>query len=743
MLQRKWISTTITTNKQAMDMVRLFEKQQPKIGAFDTETTGLHIINDKPFIFQFGWLHPEELLGYTFAVDLERYPILSKQIIEYWNGLAANFDLYLGHNVKFDLHMLANIGLPYTVENLSDTMFYIRYAHDTLTLENGGPPLKLKEYAARYITHTAKDHERFLKLEQSKIAKNLNLKLKLRLHKCGAPPAKYQAKSYTLSVLTDIFKDPIADYTSLPDNVQKVYLDWLHEDVPIYLHNKITGLVESEMVPYYVLNREQLINYAHMDIVLTLEIYLALVSVIEARKNTTGLQIENNLILPLYEMERTGFKVDKEYLITAKNNMKTYIQERRRLLAQITGHEFSIGQHALIKNIMEKDFQIILKSTDANNVDLVISDLKRNNPEHPAIQVLELIQELRTLEKWYSTYILRFLRDLNNTDFLYTTINQVGTVSGRVTSDFQQFPKETIKTEDGTHLFHPRRMIIPHGGDYPGIIYLDYSQIELRFQAFYTILVGHPDLNLCRAYMPYQCHNVKYGNFDYTNPEHIKAWGEEWFLNEEPTQRWEPTDVHGATTQIATGINPLNPEFKKLRNEIGKRVNFAKNYGAMRNKIRQMFPNKSEEEITKIDNAYYTAFPGIKEYHAYCNYRATNYSHTTNLFGVRYYNVSGHKLKNLLIQGSAAYYLKWKIRQVYDYCKTHNLKSKFQMNIHDELSWLMYKDEVQEFFTIKQIMEDWPDTQIPIIAEMAITKTTWADKQEVKNLDEIQLYFSN
>ena len=47
-------------------------------------------------------------------------------------------------------------------------------------------------------------------------------------------------------------------------------------------------------------------------------------------------------------------------------------------------------------------------------------------------------------------------------------------------------------------------MIIKSPG-YKGIAYLDYSQVELRLQALYTILVGSPDLNLCRAYMPYEC----------------------------------------------------------------------------------------------------------------------------------------------------------------------------------------------------------------------------------------------
>ena len=100
---------------------------------------------------------------------------------------------------------------------------------------------------------------------------------------------------------------------------------------------------------------------------------------------------------------------------------------------------------------------------------------------------------------------MRFEVDLKYGDMLYTTINLNTAVTGRVSSDFQQFPKYAIKTLDGIELFHPRKLfIVPDG--YKGIVYLDYSQIELRVQALYTILVGEGDLNLCRAYMPYSAH---------------------------------------------------------------------------------------------------------------------------------------------------------------------------------------------------------------------------------------------
>ena len=745
MLQYHWNLNHIATNQQANDMIQLFKHSPPDVCAFDTETTGLHIILDKPFLFQFGWICKDCMEGYAFSVDIERQPNLAKQVINAWHKLVSTVKVYLGHNVKYDLNMLINIGLAYTTENVSDTMFYIRYAHDALHQSEGGPPLALKEYSAKYIAHDARTHEKLLDQEKTSIAKEYNNMLKRRLQSCKLPDSlkdkKY--KSFTLSAIDDLFKDPIAEIEDFPEDVQRAYLDWKAKDLPLYLQNKVVQLVESDMIRYDTLNRENVIKYALYDIVWTLEIYAQCAPVIKARQQEVAIKMESDLIFPLVEMERVGFKTDKKYLENCRKNLKNYIIQQRKKLFELTQKEFSIGQHAVIHDILTEDFNVTLTATNASEMDLVLSNLIIENKDNPAIKVIQLIQELRTLEKWYSAYITRFLKDLINTDRLYTTINQVGAVSGRVTSNFQQFPRDPILTEDGKELFHPRRMVTISGNDYDGIIYCDYSQIELRFQALYTILVGSPDLNLCRAYMPYKCHLKDGTSFDYTNPEHIKRWQEEWYLDENPEELWEPVDVHGATTTAATGLKKGDVGIKEARYAIGKRTNFAKNYGAQYNKIRQMFPDKTEEECRKIDQAYYTAFPGVKAYHNYCYQRALE-SYTTNLFGVKYYNVSGHKLINMLIQGSAAFFLKWKIKQLYDYCKANNVKSRWQMQIHDELSWEKHKDDPLHVFTdMQKIMNDWTDTLVPIVAEMDATKTTWAEKKGIEGLDELRLYFSS
>lgn len=737
MLKYQWNSLTISTPWDFNKLKEIVTNTKPQVGAVDTETSGLHIINDKPFVVQFGFLDIPNMRGFTFAVDLENCSF-ADEVLTYWESVAHNLKWYMGHNIKFDLHMLANIGHQYEDTNLTDTMFWIRYGHDARHPEEGGPVLGLKDYAKQYIDSKAKEHEKTLSKERSDKAKSYNNQLKVMLNNSDAKlPSRYKTKSFTVSVIHDMFNDCIFEVEDLPDDIKTVYLDWFNS-LPFYLQQKVTSLVESDMIRYNDLNRENLLRYAHYDIIYTLEIWSSLAHIVENRHQQRGIDIENKCLLPWFEMERNGFLTNKAYLEESRKKLKAYIKERRKIFYDLAGEEIGVNQNPAIKRILNDRFDLNVPSTGNDALDKIKAKLKAS--ESDLRDFIEVLQELRTLEKWYSVYIIRFLKELRNNNRLYTTINQVGTVSGRVTSDFQQFPKKGIKNINGEELFHPRKIIYTN----TGLVYLDYSQIELRFQALYTVLLGNPDYNMCRAYMPYDCYmlsDYEYTKiqFDYNNPNHIKNYKDYIWYHNEDNKPWSPVDVHGATTTAATGKHPGDPDWDILRRDVGKRVNFAKNYGAELGKIREMFPDKTYEECVIINDAYYKAFPGIKIYHEYCAQRATTYSYTDNLFGIKYYNVNGHKLKNMLIQGSAAFYLKWKIIELYNYCKQNNIKTKFQMQIHDELSWEYDPEDLPEiFFKFKEIMEDWKGAKVPIIADMEASNSTWADKNEVNTLEELK-----
>lgn len=721
-----WYKEHINTNAKAKQMAYRYLERHGEETLLDTETTGLHIMRDKPFLVQWGYFDHANNQGFSYCVDIEKQPRLADQVIRFWLKMSNQAKRLIIHNAKFDLHMLRNGGYEYRTENVTDTMFYIRHAHDAIPERFGGVPLGLKNYAARYIDPQAKHHETLLNAEKTAMASNFNREL-----------LKVYLKGRKMKDLKSFFNDILNEPEDLPEADRVAYFKW-REWLPRWLDGRFDVLVESDSIPYNKLPRELVIRYALDDIVWMGEIFLATDLVVQVRQTQNAIDLENSMILPFLDMEAVGFAVNKEYLNHAKTTLKQYIRSRRKDLARLAGAPIKVNQNAVVLRLLQDRFNILCQSTEAEELSRLASDLRHTGENPDGADFITTLQELRTLEKWYSTYLLRFIRSLSDQDRLYTQINQVGTVSGRVTSDFQQFPKDAIVSTDGRELFHPRRLVRVSGGEYDALVYLDYSQIELRLQALYTILVSEGDTNLCRAYMPFRCVDSQGVRFCPENLDHVRRWHEPWFLEEDPSTPWKPVDVHGATAITAFDTSPEDMDYKHYRS-LGKRINFAKNYGAQFGRIKAMFPEFTDEQIRKIDQAYYLTFPGVRDYHRYCERLAMLEPYAENLFGIKYYNVSGHNLINMLIQGSGAFLLKLKIREIWEYSQANKIKSRMQMTIHDENSWERHKDDdMTLFYKFKQIMETWEDTLVPIVSEMEITYTTWADKQAVKITDEMR-----
>ena len=692
--------------------------------AFDTETTGLHPIVDKPFLFQCGYYNKEQQHGVIAIVDIEKKPRLAHSFISHWNKLTQYSPLYLGHHIIFDLHMITNIDEPYTYyKNVSDTQFYIRASSDAIQTNKGGEPLELKKWANRHIRKDADANEKELAKLRTAKAKEYNDKLRLM--------TGWKAKQFD-----DFFKDKLNDYTDLPEKIKEKYIQW-HRELPEYLQKKVHGRVEGDDIRYSEIDRSRVIEYGFFDIEFTLEIHNICAPVIDCRDNWKQVELENANIPVFFEMERVGFKVDKDYLKLSAKRMKEYTLMRREDLCILAGEKVTCNQHKELLRILKDKFNIVMTSCGADPLELKCNELKRDKETNAeAIEFIETIMELRTLEKWYSTYIRKFDYQLELSDRIYTSIHQVGAVSGRITCDFQQFPKAGIVDNQGNELFDPRRMVTVDE-EYPMILYQDYSAQELRVQALMTYLVGTPDMNMLRAYCPWKCHTADGVQYDPENKEHPKhAYDWEWFQDED-NKPWKPTDLHGAMTKnIFKGITEDDPTFHDKR-YIGKRANFMKTYGGGYQCVRDAFPDFSDELCHAIDEAYYKTYPGVKGYHEFCFDLARCSSYAENLYGVKYYGVQGHNLRNMLIQGSCAYMTK--DRQVALYNLLKDKKSKFVMPIHDEVQIYIHKDEMDADFIwqIRELMGDI-DSQVPIVSDTEVTFTNWKEKFEVGTKEEMR-----
>jgi DNA polymerase-1 len=720
------------------EMQKWFQMDKPTIGGWDTETTGLHIIKDKAFLMVFGWLIPNKDYGRVFTF----YPTPEnmKVFLELSGKLKQNWL----HNTKFDLSMIKNIGYEYPHDNLYENMALGRLTLEAIPARDGGDSLKLKDLGVKYVHHEADRSEKMVKDELEKLnaqrVKILAGALKQFPLEGEFTPTGKQ-KYWGKGAIEKFLKSPENDVEDLPEDVRQVWVDW-QEDYP---------------EPTYAdVDREVMIKYAGEDVITMLEFVKKAWQTLLDREQLKILELENRLIKPLWRMERVGLKVDREYLEASRLRVKAYIKRQRNELRKIAGEELTCNQHDRIKQIFYEKWGMELEASDKPALKKIIAT-ETGEPKRFA----QLIKELRTLEKWYSTYIKRIL-DLSSYDGrAYTQINQCSAVSGRVGSDFQQFPKDALNDEEGNELYHPRKPFTPTGGNYDRLYYLDYSQIELRVQANYTILVSGGDPNLCRAYMPFQCYHKNKGyEFDCKNPTHLSEIDCGLWVEGAKGTYWTPTDVHAETTHNALVLldykmhekykkyewngglleepffaeNVDEAEFKRIRSK-GKIFNFMKNYGGgLKSAMEQL--DLPEKVAQALIDGYSQAFPHVITYQKTVARKHRKNGYIQNMYGRRYYirdHRKAYKLSNYGVQGTCADAMKEAIILMDEYIQKNNLKTRLVLPVHDEQQVERYKGEDHHIKELLKIMEEVFDSWclVPVVCDMEMTETTWYDKEEV------------
>lgn len=663
-------------------------EDKPKICGFDTETTGLHYITSYPFLYIFGF----DRYVFTFEPNI----VLINKMCE----IAHKTQRLFAHNAKYDYHMTYNF-IGEDVCNfddvIADSMTVARltsYADDESKIGLEALGVKYVDPNSKFAGRVIKDCIIKINAERKKNVKNL--------------------------YYTEGFKNFSTDWEKFQKCVQFVDAE---EPMNKFFNDNYTP---ANYYDVYLREPNLVLSYAVDDVVIMLE-YLkkSLPVLCQVDDELTTFNRECELISAIARMERVGLKVDIDYALESRDRVCKYKEDLYNELFAKSGYVFSVGQHDFIKKMFLSKYNYALESADKKHLEMVSKDTGE------PYEIAQLIVLLRTVDKWLSTYIDGKLNTVVN-GRIYTSINNSGAVSGRVSCDMQQQPKEPLLDRDGKELFHPRRMFVPDDGYL--FVFEDMSQMELRVQAYYTMKTDNADKNLCRAYIPFQCVScITDEEFNPSDENCLSRWNSgEWMT--ESGEFWQPTDLHTLTTFTAFPFlnnDKTHPEFKHYR-RLGKMCNFLKNYqggvGAIMSQL-----NVSQDIATKLDDAYYTNFPGIKGYQNWVEQELNTYGRVKNLYGRAYFmkhQKNFYRACNYVIQGSCADMIK--IAEIKLDKLLRDKKSKFVLPIHDEFMILVSEDEQYLIPVIREIMQDTKKEMplIPMISEVEIASKNWADKSE-------------
>jgi DNA polymerase-1 len=418
------------------------------------------------------------------------------------------------------------------------------------------------------------------------------------------------------------------------------------------------------------------------------DITLRLKQILEPRLREQNLEslfrdIEMPLMEVLVDMERTGVKVDADFLQVLSKRLEKETAKIVETIYELAGTEFNINSSKQLADILFVKLQLMptkrTKTGFSTNVD-VLEELAHVHPL-PAE-----ILKYRTLSKLKSTYIDALPAMINpKTGRLHTSFNQTVTATGRLSSSDPNLQNIPIRTDVGREI---RQAFIAEGG--ASLISADYSQIELRVLAHMSA-----DPGLIQTFI-------------------------------------EDQDVHTRTASEIFGLPPdeITPEMRRK----AKAVNFGIIYGISAFGLAQDI-GVSNTEAKRYIESYFARYPKVREFLDKTILDAKTKGYVNTLFGRRRFipeltssvaavrSFGERTAVNTPIQGTAADLIKIAMIHIQQRLAREGLKSKMILQVHDELVFEVPDSEMEVMKKlVKEEMEGVVTLLVPVSVDMGVGK---------------------
>lgn len=490
-------------------------------------------------------------------------------------------------------------------------------------------------------------------------------------------------RKYDVKVCGPLFDTMIAHYLLNPelhhnmDYLSETYLKYKPVSIETLIGPKGKNQLTMRDVPV-----EQVAEYAAEDADITLQLknYFAPVLKKEGLESLF-FDMEMPLIYVLEEIEVTGITLDIEALKQSSRTLTAALISLEEEIYALAGMPFNINSTKQVGEILFDRLQIMdkAKKTKTGNYTTNEETLEKLRSKHPIIGKL---LEYRGIKKLLSTYIDSLPELVNRkTGKIHTSFNQTVTATGRLSSSNPNLQNIPIRDEMGKEI---RRAFTADNADCL-FFSADYSQIELRIMAHLS-----------------------------EDPHMIEAFN-------------SGADIHAATAAKIYNV-PLEMVTSDMRRK-AKTANFGIIYGISVFGLSERLTIPRGEAKELIDG-YFQTYPRIKAYMDECIQLAKEKGYVETIFKRKRFLpdinsgnaiVRGYAERNAInapIQGSAADIIKMAMVRIFGRFEEENLKSKMVLQVHDELNFNVYKDEMAK---VKKIvleeMEGAYKLRVPLIAD--------------------------
>ncbi len=393
-------------------------------------------------------------------------------------------------------------------------------------------------------------------------------------------------------------------------------------------------------------------------------------------------EIELPLVPVLYDMEKCGFRVDREALDVLSEKYSSELNAVRDKIFALAGHEFNVNSPKQLSEVLFDELKLPTEKKRSTGAD-VLGELEDLHP------IISEILRYRLLSKLLSTYLIAMKSMIDKKGRIHTVFNQALTTTGRLSSSEPNLQNIPVREAEGREI---RSAFIPSEGNI--LISADYSQIELRLLA------------------------------DFSGDEGLIGS----FLKGE--------DIHAATAAKIFGVGEGEVTSKMRRD--AKAVNFGIIYG-----ISDFGLSKnvgcSVKEAHDFIAKYLDTYPKIRDFMKGSVDYAKEHGYVTTKMGriraLPEINSSNYNVRsfgeraalNMPLQGTAADIIKMAMINVYAALKKQNLSAKIILQVHDELILdcpIAEKDVVTEL--LHREMENVLPLKVPLSVNVS-SGMTWKE----------------
>lgn len=378
----------------------------------------------------------------------------------------------------------------------------------------------------------------------------------------------------------------------------------------------------------------------------------------------------------LGEMEFAGTEIDLDVLKEMDEAFDETIEKLSNDIYRISGTTFNISSPKQLGQVLFEELGLKGGKKTKTGYSTSQDVLEKIIDAHP---VVPLVLEYRMLTKLSSTYLKGLQEQVFPDNKIHTIYKQTLTHTGRLSSVDPNLQNIPVRSEEGKLI---RKAFVSHNGY---LVSFDYSQIELRILAHMAHVT-----NLIDAFN-------------------------------------QGKDIHRHTAALVFGVKDeeVTPQMRSQ----AKAVNFGIIYGMSEFRLSKDI-GMSIQEARNFINKYFETYPEVKTYMDEVVEVCKKQGYVSTLLNRKRYiptiNDKNFMVRqqaqryamNTPIQGTGADILKLAMIEVDKALKAHHLKSQMILQVHDELIFDVFEDELEEVMSlVKEKMENCIKMDVPLIVE--------------------------